>query len=57
MKKKYPDGVKAVIVNDQIADARNEALDDCWTITQNPLSDYHSFRSAWSTSHFGTRYH
>ena len=43
MKKKYPDGVKAVIVNDQVADACNEALDDCWTITQNPLSDFIHF--------------
>jgi hypothetical protein len=43
LKKKYPNGVKAVIVNDKVADASNENLDDCWTITNNPLSDYIHF--------------
>jgi hypothetical protein len=41
--KEYPDGVKVVVVNDFVADACNEALDDSWTITHNPLSDYIHF--------------
>ena len=40
LKKLYPDGAKIVIVNDTFADAENENLDDCWTLTHNPLSDY-----------------
>lgn len=40
LKKKYPNGCKYVKVNECFADARNEALDDCWTLTHNPLSDY-----------------
>jgi hypothetical protein len=43
LKKKYPHGVKVVVVNDQVADACTEALDDCWTLTHNPLSDYLHF--------------
>lgn len=43
LKKHYPNGVKTVVVNDFIADACNEALDDCWTLTYNPLSDYVHF--------------
>ena len=40
LKKLYPDGVKVVFANDEFAEAYNEALDDCWTLTENPLSDY-----------------
>lgn len=40
LKKKFPDGVKVVMVNDQFAEAEDESLDDCWTLTQYPLSDY-----------------
>lgn len=40
LKKRYPNGVKVVMVNDCFAEACNEALDDCWTIIRNPLSDY-----------------
>ncbi len=40
LKKKYPSGVKVVLVNDEFAEACNEALDDCWTLTYNPMSDY-----------------
>jgi len=40
LKEKFPDGAKVVLVNDQFADAENSALDDCWTLTYNPLSDY-----------------
>ena len=43
MKKKYPNGVKVVVVDDHVAHAENEALDDCWTITNNPLSDHIHF--------------
>ncbi len=43
LKKKYPDGVKAVFVNDIFCEAENECLDDCWTLTHNPLSDYIHF--------------
>jgi len=43
LKKEYPDGVKVVVVNDQVAHACNEALDDYWTLTYNPLSDYIHF--------------
>ncbi|MET0787069.1 MAG: hypothetical protein ABWY25_10220 [Paenisporosarcina sp.] len=40
LKSKYPDGAKIVLVNDLYADSENESLDDCWTILQNPMSDY-----------------
>jgi hypothetical protein len=43
LKKKYPHGVKVVVVNDQVADVCTESLDDCWTLTHNPLSDYLHF--------------
>ena len=43
LKKKYPNGAKVVLVNDEFAEACNEALDDCWTLTYNPLSDYIHF--------------
>lgn len=40
LEKKFPIGVKAVFCNDVFCDAYNESLDDHWTITKNPLSDY-----------------
>jgi len=40
LKKLFPDGVRVAMVNDIIADYENEALDDCWTITENPMSDF-----------------
>lgn len=43
LRKLYPNGVKVCIVNDSVAHACNESLDDCWTITYNPLSDYVHF--------------
>lgn len=43
LKKEFPNGAKVIVVNDQVAYAENEALDDCWTLTYNPLSDYIHF--------------
>lgn len=40
LKKLYPDGVKVVFINECFADACAESLDDYWTLTKNPLSDY-----------------
>ena len=40
LKRKYPKGVKVVFANDLIAEACPEAMDDCWTLSYNPLSDY-----------------
>lgn len=40
LKELFPNGAKVVLVNDQFADACNENLDDCWTLSNNPLSDY-----------------
>lgn len=40
LKKHFPNGVKAVFINDEFAEACNECLDDHWTLTYNPLSDY-----------------
>ena len=40
LKKKFPDGCKVVMANDILAEAKNEDLDDHWTLTKNPLSDY-----------------
>ena len=40
LRKYFPDGIKASFVNAEFADAVNESLDDCWTITRNPLSDF-----------------
>ena len=43
LKKKYPNGVKVVMLNDNFAEAENENLDDHWTLTVNPMSDYLTF--------------
>jgi len=43
LKKKFPDGVRVVYINDSFAEAHNECLDDYWTLTENPLSDYLHF--------------
>lgn len=40
LRKKFPDGVKVVLGNDDFASAKPEKLDDHWTLTYNPLSDY-----------------
>lgn len=38
--KKFPNGAKVVFINDEFAEACNESLDDYWTLTHNPLSDF-----------------
>jgi len=43
LKKDLPDGCKVVFANEQFAEAENECLDDCWTLSKNPLSDYLQF--------------
>lgn len=40
LKKRFPDGCKVVFIDEHYADACNESLDDCWTLSRNPLSDY-----------------
>lgn len=40
LKKKFPNGAKVIFVDTEIAEYCNENLDDMWTITRNPLSDY-----------------
>lgn len=40
LRMKYPDGCKVVMVNGEFAKACNDALDDYWTLTYNPLADY-----------------
>jgi len=40
LRKRFPDGIKVSYVNTEFGKACNEALDDCWTVTKNPLSDY-----------------
>lgn len=43
LKKLFPDGVKAVYVNDLFCEAIPENLDECWTLMYNPLSDHLHF--------------
>lgn len=43
LKKEFPDGVKCVFVNDNYAEAVPEKLDDHWTLTFNPLSEFIHF--------------
>jgi len=40
LKEDYPNGARVVIVNDCFAEAVNEALDDCWSLSHNPLADH-----------------
>lgn len=40
LKKQFPDGCKVCHINMECVDYENEALDDCWTLTRNPLHDY-----------------
>lgn len=41
--KLFPNGAKAVFVNEYFAEACNQNLDDHWTLTFNPLSEYIHF--------------
>ena len=38
--KKYPNGVLVVLANDEFAEVSEEKLDERWTLTFNPMSDY-----------------
>lgn len=49
LRRKFPDGIKAVFVNNCLGEACNESLDDCWTLMKNPLSDYLHFEPLGST--------
>lgn len=40
----FPDGAKVIFVNGDYAYACNESLDDTWTLTENPLSDFLHFQ-------------
>jgi len=40
LKKRFPDGAKVVLANTICAEYCNEALDDHWTLTCNPMSDF-----------------
>lgn len=40
LKKKFPKGVKFVMVNDIPVHYESENLDDHWTVNQNPMSDF-----------------
>lgn len=40
LKEKFPKGTKVVMIDDNFAEAENQALDDYWTLTHNPLSDH-----------------
>lgn len=40
LKKLYPNGARVVLVNNEFGESENECLDDVWTLTYNPLSDY-----------------
>jgi hypothetical protein len=43
LKKKFPNGARIVLINEHCAEYHNESLDDIWTITRNPFSDYITF--------------
>lgn len=40
LQKSYPDGVYYLLINDTFAEAVAENMDDHWTVTQNPTSQY-----------------
>jgi len=40
LKEKFPHGAKCVLINDDYAESMDESLDDHWTLSRNPLSDY-----------------
>jgi hypothetical protein len=40
LKKKFPNGAKFTMVNNVPAEYEDECLDDHWTLTENPMSDF-----------------
>ena len=40
LKKLFPNGCKVVMVNEEFGEACNESLDDCWTLSFNPMADF-----------------
>lgn len=40
LQKKFPDGAKVEMVNTIVCCAENESLDDCWTLTRDPMHDF-----------------
>lgn len=40
LKKRFPDGAKVCLVNDEYVESENQSLDDHWTLAVNPLSDF-----------------
>ncbi len=40
LKRHFPDGARVSMINDYVVDYENESLDDCWTLTRNPMFDY-----------------
>ena len=40
LKDKYPDGIYAVFIDEELVEINNERLDDHWEISKNPLSTY-----------------
>jgi hypothetical protein len=43
LKKLYPNGACVAYANDEFCEAYNQSLDDHWTLTENPMSDYLHF--------------
>lgn len=43
LKRAFPDGVQVTYVNDEWVECCNEALDDYWTLSENPLADFLHF--------------
>lgn len=41
--KEFPNGAHCTFINDNYACAEDQSLDDCWTLTYNPLSEYIHF--------------
>lgn len=39
LNKRYPQGVRVVAINDDVAEHTDESLDDCWTLSRNPLNN------------------
>lgn len=46
LKRLYPNGVLVILANDEFCKVCNRSLDDDWTLTYNPLSDFIHFDPA-----------